>query len=54
MQGLLSPKKHVLLNEFDKVKRDYSAHEEEIHLKFVDILKERVLLHCNVSAVLQL
>lgn len=43
----LSAREAVLLVEFDKVKRDYQEHQNEIHAKLVSIMGDRVNVHCR-------
>lgn len=43
----LSAREAVLLVEFDKVKRDYQEHQNEIHSKLVSIMGDRVNVHCR-------
>ncbi len=47
LQAFFPPKKHILLNDFDRVIQDYQAHQQEIAQKFVTIIKERVQVHCR-------
>nr|ODN89258.1 hypothetical protein L204_06195 [Cryptococcus depauperatus CBS 7855] len=35
-----------LLGEFDKLKRDYQEHQNEIHVKLVAIMSDRLAVHC--------
>ncbi|KAH8984052.1 Vps54-like protein-domain-containing protein [Lactarius akahatsu] len=41
----LSPKQAVMLVEFDKLKRDYQEHQNEIHAKLVAIMGDRLSAH---------
>jgi vacuolar protein sorting-associated protein 54 len=41
----LSPKQAVMLVEFDKLKRDYQEHQNEIHSKLVAIMGDRLNSH---------
>ncbi|GAA5910947.1 Vps54p [Sporobolomyces salmoneus] len=41
----LSPKQAVMLTEFDKLKRDYQEHQNEIHFKLVAIMSDRLIVH---------
>ncbi|KAG6880246.1 hypothetical protein C0992_001814 [Termitomyces sp. T32_za158] len=41
----LSPKQAVILVEFDKLKRDYQEHQNEIHSKLVAIMGDRLSAH---------
>ena len=41
----LSPKQVVMLTEFDKLKRDYQEHQNEIHAKLVAIMSDRLAVH---------
>jgi vacuolar protein sorting-associated protein 54 len=41
----LSPKQAVMLVEFDKLKRDYQEHQNEIHTKLVAIMGDRLAAH---------
>lgn len=43
----LNPKQAVLLVEFDKLKRDYQEHQNEIHSKLVAIMSDRLQVHCK-------
>ena len=43
----LSPKQAVMLTEFDKLKRDYQEHQNEIHAKLVAIMSDRLAVHCG-------
>jgi len=47
LQSFFPAKKHILLNDFDRVVQDYQAHQQEISQKFVAIMKERVQAHCR-------
>lgn len=41
----LSPKQAVMLVEFDKLKRDYQEHQNEIHAKLIAIMGDRLAAH---------
>ncbi|KAF8077733.1 vacuolar protein sorting-associated protein 54 [Lyophyllum atratum] len=41
----LSPKQAVMLVEFDKLKRDYQEHQNEIHSKLIAIMGDRLTAH---------
>jgi len=41
----LSPKQAVMLVEFDKLKRDYQEHQNEIHAKLIAIMGDRLVAH---------
>lgn len=41
----LNPKQAVMLVEFDKLKRDYQEHQNEIHSKLVAIMGDRLAAH---------
>jgi len=43
----LSAKQTVMLIEFDKLKRDYQEHQNEIHAKLVAIMADRLAVHCG-------
>ncbi|THH06493.1 hypothetical protein EW145_g4050 [Phellinidium pouzarii] len=43
----LNPKQAVMLIEFDKLKRDYQEHQQEIHSKLVAIMGDRLSAHCR-------
>ncbi|GMK55478.1 hypothetical protein CspeluHIS016_0205340 [Cutaneotrichosporon spelunceum] len=43
----LNPRQAVMLVEFDKLKRDYKDHQEEIHAKLVAIMSDRLAVHCG-------
>lgn len=43
----LNPRQAVMLVEFDKLKRDYQDHQEEIHAKLVAIMSDRLAVHCG-------
>ena len=36
-----------MLVEFDKLKRDYQEHQNEIHSKLISIMGERLTTHCK-------
>jgi vacuolar protein sorting-associated protein 54 len=48
----LPAKKHVLLNDLDRVVQDYVVHQQEISQKFVTILRDRVQVHCRTLKAL--
>lgn len=41
----LSPKQAVMLIDFDKLKRDFQEHQNEIHAKLVGIMGDRLVVH---------
>ncbi|ESK84905.1 garp complex component [Moniliophthora roreri MCA 2997] len=41
----LSPKQAIMLVEFDKLKRDYQEHQNEIHAKLIAIMGDRLSAH---------
>ncbi|PFH54158.1 hypothetical protein AMATHDRAFT_135672 [Amanita thiersii Skay4041] len=41
----LSPKQAVMLVEFDKLKRDFQEHQNEIHAKLIGIMSDRLNAH---------
>lgn len=41
----LNPRQAVMLVEFDKLKRDYQEHQNEIHAKLVAIMADRLAVH---------
>ena len=43
----LNPKQAVMLVEFDKLKRDYQEHQNEVHSKLIAIMGERLSVHCK-------
>eukprot|EP00960_Hanusia_phi_P032934 750148-Hanusia_phi.AAC.1 len=45
--AILPERQHVLLGELDKVGKDLTAHEEEIYVKLVSIMRERLDFHCR-------
>jgi vacuolar protein sorting-associated protein 54 len=53
----LNPKQAVMLIEFDKLKRDYQEHQNEIHSKLISIMGDRLQIHskalqvCNFSGL---
>lgn len=47
----LNPKQAVMLIEFDKLKRDYQEHQNEIHSKLVAIMSDRLQIHCKTLEV---
>lgn len=47
----LNPKQAVMLVEFDKLKRDYQEHQNEIHSKLVAIMSDRLQVHCKTLQV---
>ncbi|KAM0755447.1 hypothetical protein T439DRAFT_375809 [Meredithblackwellia eburnea MCA 4105] len=42
-----NPKQAVMLIEFDKLKRDFQEHQNEIHAKLVAIMSDRLHIHCK-------
>jgi vacuolar protein sorting-associated protein 54 len=40
-----------MLVEFDKLKRDYQEHQNEIHAKLVAIMADRLAVHCSSLSV---
>ena len=49
----LSPKQFVLLTEFDKLRRDYQEHQNEIHSKLINIMGDRLSFHCKALKEVQ-
>lgn len=47
----LNPKQAVMLVEFDKLKRDFQEHQNEIHAKLVAIMADRLAVHCQTLKV---
>jgi vacuolar protein sorting-associated protein 54 len=47
----LNPKQAVMLIEFDKLKRDFQEHQNEIHSKLVAIMSDRLQIHCKTLEV---
>lgn len=47
----LNPKQAVMLTEFDKLKRDYQEHQNEIHSKLVAIMSDRLVVHSRTLEV---
>ena len=47
----LNPKQAVMLTEFDKLKRDYQEHQNEIHFKLVAIMSDRLIVHSRTLEV---
>jgi vacuolar protein sorting-associated protein 54 len=43
----LNQKQAVMLVEFDKLKRDYQEHQNEIYSKLVSIMSDRLAVHCK-------
>lgn len=43
----LRAKQAVILVDFDKLKRDYQEHQNEIHAKLVAIMGDRLAVHCK-------
>ncbi|CAG8619693.1 10364_t:CDS:10 [Acaulospora morrowiae] len=41
----LDAKKFIMLTEFDRIKKDYVNHQDEVHMKLVSIMSERVVVH---------
>jgi vacuolar protein sorting-associated protein 54 len=46
----LNPRQAVMLVEFDKLRRDYQEHQNEIHSKLVAIMSDRLTVHCRALA----
>ncbi|WFC95349.1 hypothetical protein MBRA1_001996 [Malassezia brasiliensis] len=46
----LRPQQAVLLNEFDKLQRDFAEHQLEIHAKLVAIMGDRIQVHARALA----
>lgn len=46
-QHLSDERQAVMLVEFDKLKRDYQEHQNEIHSKLVAIMGDRLSVHCK-------
>ncbi|KAI0034492.1 Vps54-like protein-domain-containing protein, partial [Vararia minispora EC-137] len=44
----LNPKQAVMLVEFDKLKRDFQEHQNEIHAKLIAIMGDRLATHIKV------
>ncbi|WVQ74727.1 hypothetical protein IAR50_004331 [Cryptococcus sp. DSM 104548] len=42
----LGERQAIMLTEFDKLKRDYQEHQNEIHAKLVAIMSDRLAVHC--------
>ena len=42
---LIPPKQHLLLEEFEKLLKDYNDHQNQLHSKLVTIMKERVAFY---------
>ncbi|KAG8923036.1 hypothetical protein FRC00_006703 [Tulasnella sp. 408] len=49
----LNPKQAVILVEFDKLKRDYQEHQNEIHAKLIAIMGDRLSVHCKSLSEIQ-
>ncbi|KAG8972344.1 hypothetical protein FRB90_010252, partial [Tulasnella sp. 427] len=49
----LNPKQAVILIEFDKLKRDYQEHQNEIHAKLIAIMGDRLAVHCKALSEIQ-
>lgn len=49
----LNPRQFVLLTEFDKLKRDYQEHQNEIHSKLINIMGERLTFHSKALKEVQ-
>ena len=47
----LSTKQAVMLIEFDKIKRDYQEHQNEIHAKLIAIMGDRLTAHIRTLQV---
>jgi len=52
LQLYIPPKQSVLLNEIDRILQDFVNHQQEIHQKFVVIMRERVQYHCRLLKAL--
>ncbi|KAK4053763.1 hypothetical protein OIV83_001419 [Microbotryomycetes sp. JL201] len=48
----LTTKQAVMLTEFDKLKRDYQEHQNEIHAKLVAIMGDRLQVHSRTLALI--
>ncbi|KAG0141899.1 hypothetical protein CROQUDRAFT_82786 [Cronartium quercuum f. sp. fusiforme G11] len=48
----LSPKQAVMLVDFDKLKRDYQEHQNEIHAKLISIMSDRLSVHLQSFKVI--
>ncbi|KAM0792256.1 hypothetical protein ACM66B_004950 [Microbotryomycetes sp. NB124-2] len=48
----LTTKQAVMLTEFDKLKRDYQEHQNEIHAKLVAIMGDRLQVHSRTLATI--
>lgn len=49
----LNPKQAVMLVEFDKLKRDYQEHQNEIHAKLIAIMGDRLAAHIKTLRAVQ-
>ncbi|KAG9012078.1 hypothetical protein FRB94_011774 [Tulasnella sp. JGI-2019a] len=49
----LNSKQAVILVEFDKLKRDYQEHQNEIHSKLIAIMGDRLAVHCKALQEIQ-
>lgn len=49
----LNPKQAVMLVEFDKLKRDYQEHQNEIHAKLIAIMGDRLAAHIKSLRMVQ-
>jgi len=49
----LNPKQAVMLIEFDKLKRDYQEHQNEIHSKLIAIMGDRLAAHIKTLQTVQ-
>jgi vacuolar protein sorting-associated protein 54 len=43
----LPTKQQVLLGGFDRLLRDYRDHQNELYFKLVNIMQERLVVHCK-------
>ncbi|KZT57023.1 Vps54-domain-containing protein [Calocera cornea HHB12733] len=50
----LSPTQAVMLTEFDKLKRDYQEHQNEIHAKLIAIMGDRLSIHIKTLLEMKL
>ncbi|KZO95785.1 Vps54-domain-containing protein [Calocera viscosa TUFC12733] len=50
----LSPTQAVMLTEFDKLKRDYQEHQNEIHAKLIAIMGDRLAIHVKTLLEMKL
>ncbi|KAJ3125367.1 hypothetical protein HK098_000314 [Nowakowskiella sp. JEL0407] len=47
LQKHMPIKQQVLLNDFDRLLRDFRDHQNELYLKLVSIMNERLAVHCR-------